>query len=58
MGGLFKIPGSSYSALLLIELTFLLGCHSHEAPKRSKIFDYFVLTEPEYSHFSIDYHSV
>ena len=37
---------------------FTPGRLSPEVPKRGKIFDFFVLTEPEYSHFSIDYHRV
>jgi hypothetical protein len=39
-------------------LTFAPERFSLEVPIHGKIFDFFVLTEPEYSHFSIDYHSV
>ena len=40
-----------------LTLTFTPGRLSPEAPKRSIIFGFFALTEPECSHFSIDYHS-
>ena len=39
-------------------LTFTLGRLSLEVPKCGKIFDFFVITAPECSYLSIDYHSV
>jgi hypothetical protein len=46
------------SILFISGLIFTSARLSPEAPKHSEIFDFFMLTEPECSHFSTDYHSV